>query len=167
MPKGMRPIYRRVLASDTTSITFNNIPQTFTDLKLLVRGRTTGGNVGTVFANINTGTSNTGVTMYGETTGQGAFGITSGQIGYITGVGVDLNGVGSCETYIPNYRSNGLKVMVSNSVTEANSTAYQSGVQAQVLSTILSLSAITSINISTDSTGFQAGTSFTLYGIGA
>lgn len=36
MPKGMQPIFRQVATGSTASIVFNNIPQTYTDLRLVV-----------------------------------------------------------------------------------------------------------------------------------
>ena len=169
MPKGMQPIYRQVLGSSASTVTFNNIPQTFTDLKILINGKGTSANVSTVYMQINGVNSGyLGTVGYGETSGSGSFSIatTGVHCGYITGSVIDANATGITDIYIPNYRSNSFKQITSMGFSEGNASTYQASVQSQHANISRSHAPVVSLTFFTDSTAYAANTSFTLYGIG-
>jgi hypothetical protein len=171
MPKGMQPIYRQVLGSNAATVTFNNIPQTFTDLKILINGKSTGGGVGTVYMAINGTTTaiNPSVVGYGESSGSGTFTTSPTQgvhVGYIAGTTIDATSTGSTEIFIPNYKSTIWRNIIGSAATEGNNTIYQSAVQSQQAALYQSFLPITQLSFNTE-TFFATNTSFTLYGIGA
>jgi len=169
MPKGMQPIYRQVLSGTASEVTFNNIPQTFTDLKIVINGRVNTGNAGTIYIRINgVATGYNAVVGYGETTGAGTFSSGAFHVGYITGPNIDANSTGSIEVYIPNYKSSSIKNAISNGFSEGNATSYQSSIQNQNAISLLNQSAVRSLTVLNDAgVSFTANTSFSLYGIGA
>jgi hypothetical protein len=168
MPKGMQPIYRQVLSGTASEVTFNNIPQTFTDLKIIINGRVNTGNAGTIYMRINGAvTGYNTVIGYGETVAAGTFTSSGGHIGYLTGPGIDAASTGSIEVYIPNYKSNIIKNAMSNCVSEGNATTYQSSIQNQNSISLLNATPVNSLTILNDAgVLFTANTSFSLYGIG-
>jgi hypothetical protein len=168
MPKGMQPIYRQVLSGAASEITFNNIPQTYTDLKIVINGRTNAGNAGTIYMRINGMTTgyNT-VVAYGEAVAAGAFSSGGFHVGYLTGPNIDAASTGSIETYIPNYQLVSIKNAISTGISEGNATTYQSSIQNQSGISLLNPSTVTSLTILNDAgVSFTANTSFSLYGIG-
>jgi hypothetical protein len=169
MPKGMQPIYRQVLGANTATIAFYNIPQNFTDLKVLINGKTTGGNVGTVYMQLNGSTTgNKSVVGYGESSGSGSFSTSPTQgvhVGYLSGPVIDSTSTGITEIYIPSYKLFAFKQIVSMGYSEGNSSAYQGSVQAQHGSVLTNATPVTSLTFTTETT-FATNTSFTLYGIG-
>lgn len=66
MPATYEPILSTTLNANTTVITFNNIPQTYTDLVLIINGTITSGGLD-VFAKINsdTGSNYSNTQLYG------------------------------------------------------------------------------------------------------
>jgi hypothetical protein len=170
MPNTLIPIQTYTLAAATASVTFSNIPQNYTDLKLIVSTRSVASNnVDAIYARFNS--SSTGYTnkvLYGESTGQGSL---SPAINY-SHVGYGVGGAGTSSTFsnvemtIPNYTSANTKILLADSVTETNASTYQSGVQSAEVSIWANSAAINSITFTQESAGnFAIGSTFTLYGV--
>lgn len=151
-----------------STVTFNNIPQGYTDL--LVKASTRSSNAATgdallVYFNGATGNFShrfligDGTNTYSGTTGYSAP-PSYGWIGYSTGATGTANTFGNTDMYIPNYTSSNYKSISSDSVFENNATN-----AAQLLCANLwsSTSAITSMTFLGNTT-LQYST-ITLYGI--
>lgn len=145
-----------------SSISFSSIPQTYTDLQLLISGRDNDPGYASAFHLSFNGTgwgSNREFYSYG---GSVATGTTSGETAG-TGAGATASTFGNASVYIPNYTSSNSKSISSDSVAENNSStnaylvfhAGNSGVTA----------AITSISIAPGGALFSQYSTATLYGI--
>jgi hypothetical protein len=172
MTIALQPIYTQTVGSGgVASITFNNIPQTFTDLKLEVsaRGSQSGGGV----ADISILFNNDGSSVYsytgmsGNNNGTDSFRLSN--VTYIqfaffgTGNDATANTFGSTSVYIPNYTSASFKSGTGDTVTENNSsTAYWMRLMAYLYR---STSPITSIRLTPTGTSLLQNSTFTLYGI--
>ena len=151
------------VASPVTSVTFSNIPSGYTDLKLMISGRTSRSAVyGEMFMRFNSATTNYSAKAL-EATGSsvGSYSETS--------IRVELNGdtstagtFGSAEFYIPNYRSANNKSVSLDSVTENNATSVDSFFKAQLWS---DTAAITQIDVGFGTGTIVANSTFTLYGV--
>jgi len=155
------------------SITFNNIPQNYTDLKLVVsvRDTNTPGNTDDglfiQFNNVTSGYSNK--VLYGNgssaLSGSNSYGLTSkSYVGAICTGSATSNTFGNAEIYIPNYTSSNYKSISSDAVLESNGTQVITALNTSLWS---NPAAITIINISTNGYTFAANSTFTLYGIGS
>jgi len=147
-----------------SSVTFSSIPQTYTDLKVVISARgSTSGVDPTGYISFNGSTSTfTFKWLYG--TGSAA-GSTSGS----TGQNWDYNGststastFGNAEIYIPNYTSSNNKSFSIDTVQENNATYGSEIMGAALWSTG---SAITTIAFSPQSGTFNEFSTFYLYGI--
>jgi hypothetical protein len=145
-----------------SSMDFTSIPQTFTDLEILVSGRTTGaGNGINITFNSNTsGYTNTAVQGNGSNISfYGTYNRNAGMFGY----SADTAGsFGSTKIYITNYTNSINKSYLADAVSESNATtAYMNMVSGLWSNT----SAITSISLAPmDGTLIQHSTAY-LYGI--
>jgi hypothetical protein len=158
----MQLIQHQELTSAAASITFSSIPQTFTDLYVLISGRTDLANVATNPKIYPNGSSSNLSYRYLRGNGSNS---ESGTIylGFANSATSTANTFGNWGFYIPNYTSSIAKSISSDSVAENNAT---SGFLA--ISAILwnDTSAITSLEIVGQSTDeWQIGTSATLYGV--
>ena len=154
-----------------TSIGFSNIPQTYTDLVILVSSRTDGS--GNMCMQINGSTTSYSQIRLGGT-GSGTYSNTStGQSGspgnsFLAGISGGSSNTastfGSAQIYIPNYTSNNNKSAASESNQENNATTAYSELFAGLWS---NTSAVTSITLLTYDTGgkFVQYSTATLYGI--
>jgi hypothetical protein len=145
-----------------SSMDFTSIPQTFTDLEILVSGRTTGaGNGINITFNSNTsGYTNTGFQGNGTNTSYyGTYNRNAGMFGYS---GDTANSFGSTKIYITNYTNSINKSYLVDAVSENNAVeAYMNIVSGLWSNT----SAITSISLSPMAgTLIQYSTAY-LYGI--
>lgn len=161
MPLQLYKISSTELTATTGSVTFSNIPQGYTDLKIVVSGR------------INTTTSNFMISFNGSTssfsnkvlygTGSGVATTSYNQFaGYACQSTDPANTFGNSEIYIPNYRTSNNKSYTSDNVSENNGTYAVASINAGLWSVA---DAITSITLSPDSGSFVSGSTFTLYGI--
>jgi hypothetical protein len=146
----------------SASIDFTNIPTIYTDLEILVSGRTTGsGNGINITFNGNTsGYTNTAMQGNGSVVSSYSnYNRNAGMFGYSGDV---ANSFGSTKIYIPNYAGSRNKAYSVDAVSESNSTtAYMNIVNGLWSNT----SAITSISLSPmDGTLIQHSTAY-LYGI--
>ena len=165
-------ISSQVLGSTATSVTFSSIPQTYSDLKLSCSVRTDD-------ASRNTGKLN--VTFNGDTTtnysitsllyNNGSPFVYSGtntantytSVGQMATAGNTTNTFSNVDMYIPSYSTTGAK-QISSLLASENYDATR-----EIMSIEANLyrgtSAITSLNITSGSANYVAGSSFYLYGI--
>jgi len=154
-----------------TSISFSNIPQTYTDLVILVSGRTDGS--GNMCMQINGSTTSysqirlggTGSSVYTNTsTGQSGASGNSFLAGISGASSNTANTFGNAQIYIPNYTGDRYKVGSSESNQENNATTAYMELFAGVWS---NTSPVTSITLLTYDTGgkFVQYSTATLYGI--
>jgi hypothetical protein len=165
-------IAKTVLTSSQTSIVFSGISQSYTDLILLLTGRSTTGTTGSYYWQMKPNNATNQVSgRYIE--GYGAGSVGSGYTqndAYMNQIyGVVVNGntsntFGSAEVYIPNYSStSNYKVFSGIGVSESNNATANWAIDA-VASLYRDNSAISSLTITT-SGNFATGSSFYLYGI--
>lgn len=166
----LQPIYTQTIGSTAGSITFNNIPQTFTDLKIVVSSRHN--NAGTIDSSVirlNGDTTNYSDTLvYGTGTNIYSNRYT-GQtfIGYIADDGNSAlgNTFSNWEIYIPNYTSSNYKQLLIDGVSENNTSTNDYQRQTFQGSLWRNTAAITSIFIGGYAGNPQQYSSYSLYGI--
>jgi hypothetical protein len=155
-------------AAGASSIDFTSIPQTFTDLKIVLSARCSGAapfqQVYVRFNNNATGVY-TNRRLYGYSNAAGsatATGQTSITINWTSGANATANVFGSGEIYIPNYTSSTAKSLSSDLISENNNaTEAITGIGAGLSS---ATTAITEVNIIGES-NFVQYTTATLYGV--
>ena len=150
-----------------SSVTFSSIPNTFTDLKLVMSGRddSSSNNWNLVKIQFNTDTTSGNYTYklvggFGST----AYSASGNQLAsYLTSNARTANTFGNNEIYIPNYAGSTAKSFSSDSVTEGNGSSYEiMGLWAGLWS---GTSAINQIVLSPDAGNFAEFSTFYLYGI--
>ena len=145
------------------NIDFTSIPQTYTDLKIVISSRVSYATSGDApYVDFNGLTTNrTGRFLEGS--GSSTASATATRPGFISsGTNASTGAFGNAEIYIPNYTSNKFKTFSSDSVTENNSTlAYQWFLTSLWSST----DAVTRITLTPQSGSFVQYTTATLYGI--
>ena len=147
-------------SAGASSMTFTNIPQGYTDLKLVYSSRNQTGSVG---LSINGNTASlTGKGLYGN----GASALTenfSGSMGMISNSSTyTANSFANAEIYFPNYASANNKSFSSDGVSETNATTAYMELFAGLWS---SSSAITSVTLTSSSGNIFEYSTATLYGI--
>lgn len=165
----MKLIEAKTLSTAVSQIDFNTIPQTYTDLKLVMSARGSASNTRTNFL-INFNGSSSGFTWlglygYGSTTGaNGGTGSGYRIYGNASANSNTANLFSNSETYISNYSSTSkLKQAYTYSVIENNGSDNFIEIDATVWN---STSAITSLSIfNSDSSTFMVGSTFYLYGV--
>ena len=171
MANTLIPIQTYTLTSSSTSILFSNIPQNYTDLKLVVSARaTTGESFGQLKIYPNGSTSSNTRRNLGTfgSASVASYSDTDKMVGYVNGDSSTASTFSSTEVYFTNYTSSNYKPYSSETIVENNSTS--------VFSTTLysslwsSTSAITSlqivvVNSSQTVCNILSGSTFTLYGI--
>jgi hypothetical protein len=171
MPKGMQPIYTRVFSAGVGAVSLNNIPQTYTDLKVVVSQRNgtssnVAENLAIRFDDSNTVYSNT--VMYGSGSGVASSrSSANGFISYTTGLFINggtstANTFAQYEVYIPNYTSNIFKQFTIDAVTENNATEAYASLSAGLYRNI---SPITKVFVQGYSVSASDNTTVTIYGI--
>ena len=168
----MQPIYTQIVGSGgAISVGFNNIPQTFTDLKVVVSARSTQAGTNKFITYYFNGTQGTSYSSR-RLTGDGSSATSSAQANdssiYINSslpaASITANTFGNLEIYIPNYTGSNFKQVIIDSVLENNaSTAYQQMMAGLFRST----SPITSMVLEVGDYGnnYAQYSTFTLYGI--
>lgn len=110
-----------------SSITFNSIPQTYTDLKIVFSCRTDNASIGQSIGVLFNGTSsgNSWVAFWGNgTSSPSSYGSSQSDlyVGESTGAQASSSIFGSGEVYIPNYTGSWYKTLTSISASEHNGT---------------------------------------------
>lgn len=174
MAQSYQLISTQTLTSGTQSITFSNIPQNYTDLRILFSARVnTSGGYSNVKIGFNGSTSNItwrGVYAYGGTNVGSNTGSTERVAGNANANSSTSATFSNVDVYITNYTSTTLaKNMSADSVVESNDNTnpllsfetnhWNPGTQAAITSIELTNSASPAAN-------FDAGSTFYLYGIG-
>jgi hypothetical protein len=149
-----------------STISFTNIPQTYTDLLIKFSGRTTSASIYGI-GYIRPNSSTTGFSdkaLEGTGSSVGSYSEADSGLRFEpNGNGATANTFGNAEILIPNYTSSNYKSISVDSVTENNATAAEAFLKAGLWS---NTSAITSIDIVAYSgTSFQQYTTATLYGV--
>jgi len=160
-------IEAKTLSTTPSSITFNSIPSTYTDLKVVVSARTQ-----SPYESDNTFvTFNGSSSGYSEKTLQDingtvySFSASSAYINWAcvcTANAATANTFGNSEFYIPNYLSSNYKSLSADGVQENNGTPTVLAMTAGLWS---NTAAITSITLTPQNPNFVSGSSFYLYGI--
>jgi hypothetical protein len=158
----MKLIETKTLGTAAASIVFTSIPQTFTDLIVLVSARrSTTGAIAVI--SFNSGGTYTKRNLLGN--GSSAFSATgSGDEVAATPSGATANTFGNSSIYIPNYSGLTIKSYSVDSVNETSGTSADAIIAAGLWS---ETSAITSITITPKASdgNFVAGSIVSLYGI--
>lgn len=133
----MTPIYTQTVgAGGAASITFNNIPQVYTDLMIKISFKSNTTNNGeNIFMRFNgdSGSNYSIRRIYGSGTSVASDAISGTYMSInITGnsAAVASNTFGNGEIYIPNYTSSNRKSVIGDGVGEANSTENYLGLNA-------------------------------------
>lgn len=164
------PIASTTLSTSAATVTFSDIPQTYSDLVLRcsIRGTHTGFTVNGQLVINNSSTSNI-TTRYLYGFGTSATSSEDGPLNYlliketIPGTSITSNTFNSLEIYIPNYAGSTNKPFSVSSVTENNSSTINA-ISAQAgLRT--NTAAITELRIQPGSGNLESGSTFHLYGI--
>ena len=151
------------LTSDQATITFSSIPQTFTDLYLVVSARSSS-SAGAVFlCRLNSDANNhSSRLLEGNGSSASSTSTSIARAGQVNFQASTANTFGNIAVYIPNYRLSQSKSFSSDAVTENNGTLAIADINA-VLYT--QTAAVTSIQLAVSSAGFAANSSASLYGI--
>jgi hypothetical protein len=174
MTIAMQPIYTQTVgAGGASAITFNNIPQTFTDLKVFVSardGRTDAGFANVLFRlNGNTSSiySNINIAGTNASASGGTFGSQTGFIYnlYCNGQISTSNTFSNNEIIIPNYTSASFKQTIINNTIESNETVGNSYLLVLNAGLFRSTASITSMVFGAQNGVFQQNSTFSLYGI--
>jgi len=153
-----------VVSTPVSSITISSIPQTATNLRIVVTGQTSAGSPGTVIIQLNgdsTGSDYTASGIY--MTGSGAaetYTNSSGAAvcGIVSSFSTGFEGTGNC--YIGNYSSTFFKKIIVSTASSINSFGPQFNADS---STWNSTAAVTSLTFTLGSGNFTTGTTFTVY----
>ena len=159
----LQPIYTQTASGSASGITFNNIPQTFTDLLVVVSARSTyavvGQGCGFSFYNSGGFISTSGTKIEGN--GSSAYSQRYGTV-TIPGSSATANTFGSISCYLPNYTGSNYKQAVIDGVSENNGSESYTDITAQL---IPSTTAITAINFSTFNNNLAQYSTVSLYGV--
>jgi hypothetical protein len=152
-------------AGGSATISFSSIPQTYTDLKLVLSGRSDSASLTNVQMQPNGSTSSlSGKQIYGD--GASAFSGTDGGYGSkaaLPGTSQTASTFNNVEWYIPNYTGSTNKSFSCDSVQETNATTAYAQLWAGLWS---DTSAITSITLDIIEAGnFVTNSTAYLYGI--
>jgi hypothetical protein len=161
----MKLIETKTLTSAQSNITFNSIPQNFTDLYVLLSLRgDSAGNGGHVQMNLNGSTSNLSSRWLGGSgSSVGGYTSTTGTVGNFQGSNTTANTFGNHSIYISNYASSTNKSASFDSVEENNGTQAYATIGAFLWS---NSAGITSLLIKHETGNMVAGSTISLYGIG-
>lgn len=156
-----------VTAATSASIEFTNIPQNYTDLKILIsaRGTETRNNSGMLLkVEFNGNTSNySRRSVYNLDGSVSSSSANDSVFAYLQASNWTASTFDNTELYIPNYTSSNNKSVSSDSVTENNGTGVVLGLSAGLWS---NSAAITSVKLTPYAGNFVQYSTATLYGIG-
>jgi hypothetical protein len=159
-------IEAKTLGTAVASVTFTSIPQTFTDLQLLISSRATQNvtrELIKIYPNGSTA-NNTRFLSFGYDSGSVASGTsTESIIGWQSGNSTTANTFANGSVYFPNYTSSDYKSYSADVVAENNSSS--SWIVSLNTSLWSNTAAITSIEIACETSTFAVNSTFYLYGI--
>jgi hypothetical protein len=167
----MTAIQTIVVSSPTTSVTFSSIPNTYSDLSVVISGRSDHGfhyGGGTLRFNGDSGTNYSFIRVYGDTTTVGSSSSTTstGVVDWDVNGGTTTAGVfGNTQISIPNYQSNTFKTCSIEYAVENNSAAGINGLLSGLWSNTSPITSITLLSFTYSTFYFQPYTTFTLYGV--
>jgi len=166
-------IDKSILGSSVTSVSFTSIPSTYTDLKIVISGRSDRSGTYEDSINLRVGNGTVSSTGYSyiiiyEYAGSVSVSQASGQNEVlwqspVTSTLATANTVGNSQLYIPNYTSSNAKSFSGDSATENNGTDQLLGFTAGLWSGTSAINIITMTP--RNGTNFISGSSFYLYGI--
>jgi hypothetical protein len=150
-----------------SSIDFNSIPSTYTDLQVVMSARTALVDpTGSVTFTVNGITSGyTNRTVFGDGSSAASYANNTtdkGYVGIVTGTTATANTFGSVALYCPNYAGSNYKSFSADVVGENNATTSYAMLNAILWS---DTSAITSISLTGNGSNFLQYSSFYLYGV--
>jgi len=156
-------IQTTTLTSSQDFVTLLNIPQSFTDLYIVISARTALSSPiqQTVFAWFNNGSNLTHRILFG-TGSTASSGASTDLIWFAPTAAATANTFGNTTFYVPNYTSSSNKSVSIDSVIENNATASYQAIVAGLWS---NTAAITQFNIYSAGQNFVAGTTVSIYGI--
>jgi hypothetical protein len=162
MPLQLYKIASTELATAASTITFSSIPQGYTDLKLVLSGRTTGTDspVKIEFNGVTTGYS--WRRIYGNGSAASSLSGTDAYSLHVDTSSMTANAFSSSEVYIPNYTSSNQKSFSVDTALETNATAGELFMLACLSTTTSAISSIVLTHLNTNLTVY---TTATLYGI--
>jgi hypothetical protein len=156
-------------AGGTSAITFNNIPQNYTDLKIVLSIRNTASSaqsLGVRFNGSTSGYSDRWILGNGSAASSSSDTASPMAIAYDALIGTNTaNTFSSIEIYIPNYTSSNFKSLSSDSVSENNATAANASMFAALWSNVTAISSMQFLSYSGTSQNFAQYSTATLYGI--
>ena len=152
------------------SVTFNSIPQTYTDLVVVANARHTSGGGDNLIAQLN-GTTTSYVSRYLGGTGtavqnytNSSLGISSGMLmGNVGGTSYTSNTWNASTIHIPNYTETVTKTGVANGGFE--NAASSVGYQSLTVSSSSVTAAVTSVTVKASATNLAENSVISLYGI--
>jgi len=154
-----------VSATSAANIQFTSIPQTYTDLKIVLSGRTTNASVAdSIYFTFNSSTSNfSSRILYGS--GSSASSFTQARYaGSQPGSTATASTFSNIELYIPNYTGSNNKSYSVDAVTENNATEAYAYLAAGLWSDTTAISGIT---LTPNAGSFVQHSTATLYGVTA
>lgn len=154
-------------AGGAASMTFTSIPQTYTDLKVVMSTRTNGtnGNLRNTLAGI-TSSVYSEKALYGDGSSAASFGNTSQAFSatiYTDNTNHTASTFASSEWYIPNYTSANNKSFSTDSVVESNAVGVLAVMGAGLMANTSAVTSITIASVSADI--FVQYSTASLYGI--
>lgn len=156
------------LTSAQAQISFNNIPQDFTDLELVVSARFAGSrsSYGYRFNN-DSSSSYPWRRLYGNgsSAASGSGTGTTGLIGECPGTSETANTFGNGRLYIPNYTSSSIKSASADDVSENNAVESYQHIVANLWNNTTAINSISVMGYGGPSTNFAAGSTISLYGV--
>ena len=169
----LQPIYTQTASGSASTITFNNIPQTFTDLQLVVsfRGLTATGNPSealTMLINADASNNYSNTNLYSNGTGVASIRYSNNGNIYLLQINSATstsNTFSNGELYIPNYTSSNYKQIISNTIIENNATSVANAGTMIASGLWRNTSAITSLSLSSSAGNINQYSTFSLYGI--
>lgn len=160
-------ISKQTLGVNTSSVTFSNIPQTYTDLRVVVSTRIDNANGGMFVRLNNSSTNYSSRRLYADSGSMGSdAGSSSSFFMWTTGTWATSSTFGSNSIYIPNYTSSNYKSVEINSVNENNSSSpWAMGLVNGLWSDTSAVTSIVFIPEGAGTPNFVSGSTFYLYGI--
>jgi hypothetical protein len=170
MPNTLIPIQTYTLTSSASSITFSNIPQNYTDLKIVVSARNASSNPGyqrlSMLIQLNGSTSTFTSKFLSSSSPPSSFSFSNGTIGWIPASDAAANTFSNTEINILNYTSSNNKSYYVDNAQTNNATTYNHFNISLVSGLWSTVSAITSVGFTFESgSNIVSGSTFTLYGV--